>query len=138
MSIQAIKRGDILKTPKFNEPVRVVNDPHLSDGFVMLDLLGHRTNTFRGGVIFTQADLHHIEIEPTAASYQSDPKLFKLGLEARRLLLAYEYATFFVFLIFLVNPLPHKQEALSNCILPIIRIICNTYLGEHLEKRGAN
>jgi hypothetical protein len=40
MSLKTIKQGDILKTPKFNEPVRVVNDPRPSDSFVMLDLLG--------------------------------------------------------------------------------------------------
>jgi hypothetical protein len=55
MSIQAIKRGDILKTPKFNEPVRVVGDPRPSDGFIMLNLLGLRTKSYREGVIFTDA-----------------------------------------------------------------------------------
>jgi len=77
-----IKRGDILKTTKFNEPVRVVNDPQLWDGFLMVDLLGLRTNTYRGGVIFTPADLEHLAIEPSVPSYQGAPKLFKLGLHS--------------------------------------------------------
>ena len=117
MSMQAIKRGDILKTPKFNEPVRVVNDPLPSDGFVTLDLLGLRTNTFRGGVIFTQADLQYIEIQPSAASYQGDPKLFKLGLEALRIRLAYEYDPFFGLSISRVDPLPHQLDAVYNHLL---------------------
>jgi superfamily II DNA or RNA helicase len=117
MSMQAIKRGDILKTPKFNEPVRVVGDPRPSDGFVMLDLLGLRTKSYREGVIFTDADLLHLEIEPTSASYQSDPKLFKLGLEAVRIRLAYEYDPFFGLSISRVDPLPHQLDAVYNHLL---------------------
>ncbi|MBW1947077.1 MAG: DUF3883 domain-containing protein [Deltaproteobacteria bacterium] len=117
MSTQVIKRGDILKTPKFNEPVRVVSDPRPSDGFVMLDLLGLRTKSYREGVIFTDADLQHLEIEPTSASYQSDPKLFKLGLEALRIRLAYEYDPFFGLSISRVDPLPHQLDAVYNHLL---------------------
>jgi SNF2 family DNA or RNA helicase len=117
MSIQAVKRGDILKTAKFNEPVRVVSDPRPSDGFVMLDLLGLRTKSYREGVIFTDADLLHLEIEPTSASYQSDPKLFKLGLEALRIRLAYEYDPFFGLSISRVDPLPHQLDAVYNHLL---------------------
>jgi superfamily II DNA or RNA helicase len=112
-----IKRGDILKTTKFNEPVRVVNDPQDWDGFIMVDLLGLRTNTYRGGVIFTPADLEHLAIEPSVASYQGDPKLFKLGLESLRIRLAYEYDPFFGLSISRVDPLPHQLDAVYNHLL---------------------
>ena len=124
MSMQVIKRGDIFKTPKFNEPVRGVNDPGFADGFVILDLLGLRTNTFRGGVIFTETDLQHIEIQPSVASYQGDPKLFKLGLEALRIRLAHKWAIFFSLLIILVNSIMHNQKVPFCAIVPVIRIFC--------------
>lgn len=117
MGILTFKRGDILKTPKFNEPVRVLNDPRPSNGFVLVDLVGLRTNTFRGGVIFTQADLQDIEIQTSVASYLGDPILFKLGLEALRIRLAYEYDPFFGLSISRVDPLPHQLDAVYNHLL---------------------
>jgi len=117
MDLLTIKRGDILKTPKFNEPVRVINDPCPADSFVMLDLVGLRTNTFRSGVIFTWDDLRHIQIQPAVANFQGDPKFFKLGLEALRIRLAYEYDPFFGLSISRVDPLPHQLDAVYNHLL---------------------
>ncbi|MBM4286001.1 MAG: DUF3883 domain-containing protein [Deltaproteobacteria bacterium] len=117
MVLVPIKLGDILKTPKFNETLRVVSEPQLWDGFIMVDLLGLRTNTYRGGVIFTPDDFKHIEIQPSVASFQGDPKLFKLGLEALRIRLAYEYDPFFGLSISRVDPLPHQLDAVYNHLL---------------------
>ncbi len=50
MAGQAIKQGDILKTPKFDEPMRVINDPRFGNSYVTVDLVGLRSQTFRGGV----------------------------------------------------------------------------------------
>lgn len=133
MNIKALKRGDIFKTPKFNEPVRVVNDPQFAEGFVMLDVLGLRTDTFRGGVIFIETDLQHLEIQPSVASYQGDPKLFKVCLETLCIRLAYTYVPFSGLPVILVDPLPHNQKVLS---CSIIMIIHNTRSNEHPHTRG--
>lgn len=63
MTVQTIRQGDILKTPKFDEPMRVINEPRVGNGYVLVDLVGIRTQSFRGGVFLTSADLQNIEIE---------------------------------------------------------------------------
>jgi len=63
MTVPAIKQGDILKTPKFDEPMRVINEPRYGNSYVTVDLVGLRSQTFRGGVFLTADDLQHIEIE---------------------------------------------------------------------------
>ena len=47
------------------------------------------------------------EIEP----FDGDARLFRLGVEAERLGLAYEYDPFFSLSIARVDPLPHQLEA---------------------------
>ncbi len=113
----AIKQGDILRTPKFDEPMRVINEPRVGNGYVLVDLVGLRTKAFRGGVFFTAADLQQMEIEAGETGFQGNAKLFLLGLEALRIRLAYEYDPFFGLSISRVDPLPHQLDAVYNHML---------------------
>ena len=117
MTVSAIKQGDILKTPKFDEPMRVINEPRGGNDYLLVDLVGLRTKAFRGGVFFTAADLQHIEIEAGETGFQGSAKLFLLGLEALRIRLAYEYDPFFGLSISRVDPLPHQLDAVYNHML---------------------
>ena len=62
----------------------------------LLNLVGTRSNTFRGGVTLTQEDLRLIQIEKPAEAFSCSPQLFKLGLEALRISLAQKYDPYFV------------------------------------------
>ena len=58
------------------------------------------------------------EIEP----FDGDARLFRLGVEAERLGLAYEYDPFFSLSIARVDPLPHQLEAVYEYFMKLPRI----------------
>src|ERR1039457_2898347 len=97
MSVRAdtIVEGVVLTGPQFGEPMRVIGKPSAGDGFVIVNLVGSRTNTFRGGVTLSKTELESIQIEAQAALFQGNPKAFKLGIEALRISLAQEYDPYF-------------------------------------------
>ncbi|MEI6973008.1 MAG: hypothetical protein WCL44_16005, partial [bacterium] len=90
-----ITDGVVLVGPQFSEPMRVVGTPNVGDGFVSVNLVGVRANTFRGGVTLTAQDLESISIERPDSAFGGKPRLFKLGLEALRISLAQEYDPYF-------------------------------------------
>jgi len=59
---------------------------------------------------------------PAEAPFDGDPHRFRLGLEAARLGLAYEYDPYFSLSTARVDPLPHQLEAVYDAILPLPRI----------------
>ena len=95
VSTSDLADGVVLSGPQFGEPMRVIGNPTAGDGFVLVNLVGTRTSTFRGGVTLTKADLGSIQIERKEAVFGGKPRLFKLGLEALRISLAQEYDPFF-------------------------------------------
>ncbi len=62
MSISAsdVFEGAVLTGAQFREPMRVIGNPTAGDGFVLVNLVGTRTSTFRGGVTLTKRDLGSI------------------------------------------------------------------------------
>jgi len=54
--------------------------------------------------------------------FDGDARLFRLGIEAQRLGLAYEYDPFFSLSIARVDPLPHQLEAVYGHFLKLPRI----------------
>ena len=69
----------------------------------------------------TRAQLRDLVIE-RSSSFDGDPQRFKLGIEARRLGLAYEYDPYFSLSIARVDPLPHQLEAVYDYFLKQPRI----------------
>lgn len=124
MSVSATDLADgvVLAGSQFSEPMRVVGNPTAGDGFVLVNLVGTRTSTFRGGVTLTRTDLGSIQIERKDAAFGGKPRLFKLGLEALRISLAQEYDPFFGLSISRVDPLPHQLDAVYNHLLKSARV----------------
>ena len=54
--------------------------------------------------------------------FDGDPQHFRLGIEAMRLALAYEYDPYFSLSIARVDPLPHQLEAVYDYFLKMPRI----------------
>ena len=123
MSISAndLADGVVLNGSQFSEPMRVIGNPTVGDGFVFVNLVGTRSKTFRGGVTLTKADLRSIEIERPEAQFGAKPRLVKLALEALRISLAQEYDPFFGLSISRVDPLPHQLDAVYNHLLKSAR-----------------
>jgi len=123
MSISAndLADGVVLNGSLFSEAMQVIGNPTVGDGFVMVNLVGTRSKTFRGGVTLTKADLSSIEIERPEAQFGAKPKLVKLAVESLRISLAQEYDPFFGLSISRVDPLPHQLDAVYNHLLKSAR-----------------
>ena len=116
-----IVESTIIVGSQFSEPMRVIGTPTSGDGFVIVNLVGTRTNMFRGGVTLTKDDLTGLQIEKQEKRFTGDPALVKLGLEALRISLAQEYDPYFGLSISRVDPLPHQLDAVYNHLLKSAR-----------------
>ena len=63
-----------------------------------------------------------LEASPEKVPFDGDPQKFRLGIEALRLGLAYEYDPYFALSIARVDTLPHQLEAVYNHFLQLPRI----------------
>ena len=63
-----------------------------------------------------------LSITPKELPFDGDPQRFRLGVEATRLGLAYEYDPYFSLSIARVDPLPHQLEAVYDYFLKLPRI----------------
>jgi superfamily II DNA or RNA helicase len=63
-----------------------------------------------------------LEITPETEPFDGDAARFRLGVEAQRLGLAYEYDPYFSLSIARVDPLPHQLEAVYDYFLKLPRI----------------
>ena len=72
MSVTAgeIKEASVLIGPQFSEPMRVIGSPGGGDSFVIVNLVGTRTHTFRGGVTLTKQDLQSLPDRKAAQAFR--------------------------------------------------------------------
>jgi hypothetical protein len=113
--------GQVLTGPLFNEPMRVETIRRDGDGAVVAGLVGLRSEHFRS-VRLTPAELDSLTILETAASFDGDGKLLRLGLQAYSLGIAYEFDPYFALSISRVDPLPHQLEAIYDYLLKLARV----------------
>ncbi|MBN2536460.1 MAG: DUF3883 domain-containing protein [Spirochaetales bacterium] len=73
--------------------------------------------------ILSREQLEQLEIIPVDKKvFDGDANKFRLGIEATRLALAYEYDPYFTLSIARVDPLPHQLEAVYDYFLKLPRI----------------
>ncbi|NIN64345.1 MAG: helicase, partial [Anaerolineae bacterium] len=112
---ELIVRGSVLP-----EPVRIITVVPLGDG-VKLTGEGMATGQVHKPVL-SAAQIAELEPSPETPPYDGDAARFRLGIEAMRLGLAYEYDPYFSLSIARVDPLPHQLEAVYDYFLRIPRI----------------
>ena len=85
---------------------------------------GLRSGKFIERVLSAEQILQ-LKVSPIEESFDGDPGRFKLGIEAKRLGLAYDYDPYFSLSIARIDPLPHQLEAVYDYMLrlPIIRFL---------------
>src|SRR6516162_5264209 len=83
--------------------------------------LGLRTNQVYQSIL-TPEQLSLLEASPETEPFDGDAKKFRLGVEALRLGLAYEYDPYFSLSIARVDPLPHQLEAVYDYFMRLPRI----------------
>jgi SNF2 family DNA or RNA helicase len=102
------------------EPVEVLVIAPLGD-VVKLTGAGQKTGQVHQRVLSAD-QIALLEATPETEPFDGNPLHFKLGVEAARLGLAYEYDPYFSLSIARVDPLPHQLEAVYDYFLKLPRI----------------
>ena len=120
VTIQDLKEGAIVQSSSLNEPVKIIKVIPLGTSVQILGQ-GLHTNSFHQP-IFNADQLAQLQITPEQQQFDGNAQNFRLGVEALRLKLAYEYDPFFSLTIARVDPLPHQLEAVYDYFLKQPRI----------------
>ncbi len=110
-----IVRGSVLP-----EPVKIIKTVPLGDSVKLIGE-GMRTGQVHQPVL-SSAQVAELEPTPETPLFDGDAARFRLGIEAMRLGIAYEYDPYFSLSIARVDPLPHQLEAVYDYFLKIPRI----------------
>jgi superfamily II DNA or RNA helicase len=120
MTNDEVHVGSVVSGPLLPEPVEVLAIVPMGDSIKLIGK-GCKTGLVRDPVL-TQAQLAQLRCLPLAESFDGNPAMFRLGIEAQRLGLAYEYDPYFSLSIARVDPLPHQLEAVYDYFLKLPRI----------------
>ncbi len=102
MQLSDIKPNVIVRGPIFPERVKVITTIPMGDS---IKLVGEGMET--GKVhqpILNENQIAELEVSPETEPFDGDPERFRLGIEAMRLGLAYEYDPYFSLSIARVDP----------------------------------
>jgi len=123
MQINQLKQDVIVQGPVFQEPVLVSIAIHVGESVKIIGK-GLKTGQFYDSIL-TPEQVSKLEASPEREPFDGDPIRFRLGIEALRLGLAYEYDPYFSLSIARIDPLPHQLEAVYDyfMVLPRIRFL---------------
>lgn len=120
MQVEQMKSNVILRGSLFPEPVKVIVAVPMGDA---IKLIGKGINTNQVyESILSKEHLAQLEATPEQEPFDGNALHFRLGVEALRLGLAYEYDPYFALAIAHVDPLPHQLEAVYEYFLKQPRI----------------
>ena len=120
MTLDQLKPNSIVRGPLFSEPVEVIATVPLGTS-VKLFGKGLKSGKVHEPVLSLE-QLASLEVSSEHKSYDGDSLHFRLGIEAMRLKLAYEYDPYFSLSIARVDPLPHQLEAVYDYFIKSPRI----------------
>ena len=115
-----LRPGAIVEGASLSERIQLVLVEQLGALF-KLGGKGLRTGRYHE-LLLSHTQIAQLKISPVEEPFDGDPMRFRLGVEAQRLGLAYEYDPYFSLSIAKVDPLPHQLEAVYDEILPLPRI----------------
>src|SRR5271168_2849476 len=120
MLVDQLKPNIVIRGPIFPEPVQVLVVIPVGTS---VKLIGKGLNTNQvHEPILSAEQLAQLVSSPEKEPFDGDPLRFRLGVEALRLGLAYEYDPYFALSIARVDPLPHQLEAVYDYFLQLPRI----------------
>jgi len=119
-TILTLKPNMIVRGPILPEPVQVIVTIPMGDSVKLIGK-GLRSGQVHEPIL-SPDQLATLEATPEEEPFDGDAGKFRLGIEAMRLALAYEYDPFFTLSIARVDPLPHQLEAVYDYFLKIPRI----------------
>src|SRR5215470_14844277 len=120
MNIPELKPNHIVRGSILPEPIKIIATVPMGES---IKVIGEGLNS--GKVhqpVLTADQVAALELSPEKAPFDGDPANFRLGIEALRLGLAYEYDPYFSLSIARVDPLPHQLEAVYDYFIKLPRI----------------
>jgi len=120
LRLDQLSPGVVVRGPLLPEPVEVITTIPMGESFKLVGK-GLRTGRVHDPIL-SPAQLAQLTVSPTTEPFDGDPLRFRLGIEAERLGLAYEYDPYFSLSIARVDPLPHQLEAVYEYFLALPRI----------------
>ena len=115
-----LKPDLVVEGPLFPERVRVIVVTRLGSS---IKLTGTGLNSGQTcQAILSDLQIERLTAAPETEPFDGDARRFRLGIEARRLGLAYEYDPYFSLSIARVDPLPHQLEAVYDYFLRMPRV----------------
>jgi len=115
------RKGQLLRGPHFDEPMRVQTVRQSSGGDWVLGLSGQKSERFRE-VSLGPGELAELQILEPNRRFDGDGGLLRLGLEAYALGIAWEFNPYFGLSVSRVDPLPHQLEAVYDHLLKLSRV----------------
>lgn len=112
--------GVVVEGPLLPEPVEIAYTVPMGGSLKILGK-GLRTGQFRDPIL-SEEQLAQLVVTPATPPFDGDSQRFRLGVEAQRLGLAYEYDPYFSLSIARIDPLPHQLEAVYEYFLKLPRI----------------
>jgi superfamily II DNA or RNA helicase len=120
MTVDQLKPNKVLRGTIFPEAVQVIVVIPMGDA---VKLVAKGVNTSRVyEPILSLDNLAALETTPDIQPFDGNAQRFRLGVEALRLSLAYEYDPYFSLSIARVDPLPHQLEAVYQYFMAMPRI----------------
>ena len=107
--------------PLFSEPMQVETVRDAGPGAWVLGLVGSRSQKFRR-VTLGPDEIRLLRVVESAPSYDGDPQLLRLALQAHALGIAYEFDPYFGLSLSRIDPLPHQLEAVYDHFLKTPRV----------------
>lgn len=112
--------NSVVRGTLFSERVQIISVSEMGNSYKLIGK-GLTTGQFYDPIL-TEEQLSSLEIISGELKFNGDPEKFRLGIEALRLGLAYEYDPYFTLSIAKVDPLPHQLEAVYDYFLKLPRI----------------
>jgi len=120
MLLEDLKQNVTVYGPLFPEPVQIIIAVPMGSSVKLIGK-GVRSSTVYEPILSTE-QLGQLHASPAQEPFDGDASKFRLGVEAMRLGLAYEYDPYFSLSIARVDPLPHQLEAVYDYFIKLPRI----------------
>jgi superfamily II DNA or RNA helicase len=120
MDASELRVGIIVRGLVLPEPIEVLVVTPLGDAIKIVGA-GQKSGQVHQRVLRLD-QLQFLDATPEREPFDGDPERFRLGVEAARLGLAYEYDPYFSLSISRVDPLPHQLEAVYDYFMRLPRI----------------
>jgi superfamily II DNA or RNA helicase/tetrahydromethanopterin S-methyltransferase subunit G len=120
MAWDTFRVGTVVTGPLLPEPIEIVAVIPLGDAVKIVGK-GLKSGLLHDPVL-NRDQLARLSASPEKEPFDGDPHTFRLGIEALRLGLAYEYDPYFSLSIARVDPLPHQLEAVYDYFIKLARI----------------